>query len=99
VPGPIETFETTPNPNALKCVLNEPLRGTRALHASRSIRGYTAPGPPASEDELAAALFEIPGIVSILINPAWVTIGKEPIAEWNIIKTGVNKALRAIEET
>lgn len=97
--GAIKEYEPTPNPNALKCVLRTPLTSARALRSVRTVRGYTAPGPSQEEDELAAALFAVAGVASVLIHPTWVTIGKQAETPWSSIKSHVSGVLRAIEET
>jgi NFU1 iron-sulfur cluster scaffold homolog, mitochondrial len=88
VPYAIVEFQDTPNPNALKCVLDRPVPdpGTGAL------RSYAAP-EDAIGDELALRLLALPGITHVLINPSWITIGKASGAEWKPIKSAVRKVL------
>jgi hypothetical protein len=67
----VTDFQDTPNPNALKCVLDHspaPVEGLRSYLA--------APDP--TRDALAAALFSVPGVIGVLINPGWVTVSKSP---------------------
>jgi hypothetical protein len=90
LPYTITEFQDTPNPNALKCVLDRPLPHHEGL------RSYTSAGA-ASGDPLAAELFLIPGVVGVLINPAWVTVSRSPGAAWKPIKAGVARVLGGAE--
>lgn len=75
-------FEETPNPDAIKCVLDAPLGGGR--------RSYTSPEQAqAAEDTLAQALFEVEGVRLVMLLGAFATIGKEPGARWNRVRAGV----------
>jgi NFU1 iron-sulfur cluster scaffold homolog, mitochondrial len=82
----VTEFQDTPNPNALKCVLDRPLPPFDGL------RSYQLPPEP-GRDPLAAALFNIPDVVGVFLNPGWVTISKSPDAQWKNIKVGVKKVL------
>jgi hypothetical protein len=77
-------FETTPNPNALKCVLDTPRSGP-----------IVSAGKPeeAGGDALAVALLAIPGITRVLLHTAFVTVSKEPAADWAPIKRAVKQVL------
>ncbi len=86
MPYTIAEFQDTPNPNALKCVLDRPLPHHEGL------RSYTS-APAASGDRLASELFQIPGVVGVLINPGWVTVSRSPGTPWKVIKAGVEKVL------
>lgn len=85
VPLRILQFQDTPNPNALKCVLDHRLPDTP--------RSYFSAGQVDS-DPLAARLFAIPGITNLLIHETFITLGKAPNADWKSIKPGVELALR-----
>lgn len=68
-------FQPTPNPNAGKFILNRKvLEGT----ASRSF--YNA--DDAAELPLAAALFELEGVVSLFMVDDFITVTKSPDADW-----------------
>ena len=87
MPTSITEFVSTPNPNALKCVVSGSLGpGPRSFSSSTSSR------PPAS-DPLANALLAIPGITSVLIHDSWFTVSKSPDADWKTIKTAVSRAV------
>lgn len=90
MPYRVLEFQDTPNPNALKCVLD------RQLPADGAIRSYLSPAAAAS-DPLAASLFTIPGVVGVLINPAWITVSKSQDAPWKQVKAGVAKVLGAAD--
>lgn len=79
-------FDTTPNPNAIKCVLDGPI--------TDAPRSYFKP-EEASEaaDAVAVALFAVPGITNVLIHSDWISVCKTPDAPWGAIKEGVRAAL------
>ncbi len=77
-------FETTPNPNALKCVLDTTRTGPIVSAGSAE---------EAAGDPLALALLAIPGVTRVLVHTGFVTVSKEPGADWAAIKRGVQKAL------
>ena len=77
-------FETTPNPNALKCVLDTPRAGP-IVSAGKA--------EEAGGDAQAVALLGIPGVTRVLLHTAFVTVSKEPAADWGPIKRAVKKVL------
>lgn len=79
-------FEATPNPLAVKCLLDPPVPGP-----TRSLRAAPAPGP----DPLADALFAVPGVVGLLIYGSWITVSKSPDAPWPAVRAGVERVLSA----
>lgn len=83
------TFESTPNPNAVKCLVSPPLRDP-ALPPRSYFNAEAARG-----DALAAALFEIPGVTNILDRGDFVTIGKSPGADWRAVKAAAKRLLEA----
>jgi hypothetical protein len=90
----VTEFQDTPNPNALKCVLDRPL--SNQPFPSGHLRSYQT-AAAAEGDPLAADLFTIPGVAGVLINPGWVTVSKAPDAQWKNVKAGVKKVLGAAE--
>ena len=90
----VTEFQDTPNPNALKCVLDRPLNPPGAL--ARQIRSYQSAGSAAG-DPLAAAIFQVPGVTGVLINPGWVTVTRSAEADWKSVKAGVKKVLSGAE--
>jgi hypothetical protein len=82
-------FETTPNPNALKCVVEAP-------DAAGPVRSYfSAEQADEARDGLARSLFAIPGVTNVLIHTAFVTVGKAPEAKWPAIKKRVRAAIES----
>lgn len=80
-------FEPTPNPNALKCVVEPGPPGA-------PVRSYFTPAQAhEAGDGLAIALFEAPGITNVLIHTAFVTVCKAPDAKWPPIKKAVKAAI------
>jgi NFU1 iron-sulfur cluster scaffold homolog, mitochondrial len=71
----IAEIERTPNPNAMKFVLKEPL----TYGASRSYDTKDQAG----DDALARALFEIPHVTNVFYVDQWLTVTQDGGAEWN----------------
>lgn len=78
-------FESTPNPNAVKCLLDNP-------STEGTIRSYFN-ADQAKSDPLAQRLFAIQGVTNLLITPAWITVNKAPDAQWAPIKRAVTNVL------
>lgn len=86
MPFTIVRYETTPNPNALKCILDRPISaGPRSF-----LNAAMAAGDP-----LAAALFREAPITTLLMNGGWMTINKKPDVEWRSVKPKVERVLAA----
>ena len=74
----IAEIEPTPNPNAMKFVLKEPLTwGISRSYASAA---------EAKDDPLAAALFEIPHVSNIFYVDHWITVTQDGGADWPELK-------------
>jgi Scaffold protein Nfu/NifU N terminal len=88
MPFAVTKFESTPNPNAVKCWLDKPIsdRPRSFLNAEM-----------AKADAVAAALFAQAGATNVLFNGDWVTINKQPAAEWATIKAKVRRVLKEAE--
>jgi hypothetical protein len=82
----VKQFQETPNPNALKCILDRKVTDRP--------RSYFK-AEDAMADELATRLFAIPGVTNILISGDWITVNKTPEAAWAPIRAGVERALAA----
>ncbi len=80
----IVRYESTPNPNALKCWLDTPI-STRP----RSFRSRD----DAATDPLAGALFDEAGLTCLLLNGDWMTITRSPGADWSAVKSRVSAIL------
>jgi hypothetical protein len=77
----IET-SPTPNPDAMKFTLDVTLEG---------MLNVTDPSD-ADESPFAAALFDTPGVASVFGTADFVTITREPDADWEPIKAAVETA-------
>lgn len=77
-------FDTTPNPNAIKCLLDAPRLG--AIVSAGSME-------EAGGDAQATALLAIPGVTRVLLHTAFVTVSKDPAADWAPIKRAVKQVL------
>ena len=89
MPYRVLAFESTPNPNALKCPV-EP----RPAEAPRS---YRTAAEVAENDSLAKSLFAVPGVTSLLIHTGFITVTKSPDARWPAIRAGVERVLHAAD--
>jgi Fe-S cluster biogenesis protein NfuA len=71
----ISDIEPTPNPNAMKFILKEPL-------TSGSSRSYDRPSA-AANDPLASALFAIDHVASVFYMDRFLTVTKDPFGNWD----------------
>jgi NFU1 iron-sulfur cluster scaffold homolog, mitochondrial len=71
----IAEIERTPNPNAMKFVLREPLTWgvSRSYDEKEEAQG----------DPLAARLFDIPHVTNVFYVDHWLTVTQDGGAEWN----------------
>jgi Fe-S cluster biogenesis protein NfuA len=83
----IAEIETTPNPNARKFVLREPLTGgvTRSFESAEQARS----------DALAAALFAIPHVTNVFYVDRWLTVTQDGGADWQDLIRKVAEPVRA----
>jgi NFU1 iron-sulfur cluster scaffold homolog, mitochondrial len=80
----VQEVQPTPNPNALKFILDQPV-------SDQPISFFN---PEAAQGHaLATRLFSIPGVSSLLLLGDFVTINKSPEARWTDITGRVRKAL------
>lgn len=78
-------FETTPNPNAIKCLLDQEVSPDRlSFFSSRD----------AEEHPLARSLFAIEGVTHVMLLRDWITVGKAPESTWGQLKPKIKRALR-----
>ena len=81
-------IQPTPNPNALKFVLDGPIADPpKSFFSAES----------AKLDPLAAQLFDIPGVNSLLFLGDFITINKSPEARWADIREKVKRVLATME--
>jgi hypothetical protein len=85
VPYAVTRFQETPNPNAIKCLLDAPVPGAPKSYFNAA---------EASGDPLAAKLFAVQGVTNILIGEGWITVSKSPNGDLKSIKKEVERALR-----
>ncbi|MGP1346564.1 MAG: NifU N-terminal domain-containing protein [Phycisphaerales bacterium] len=78
-------YEDTPNPNALKCILDATV--------ARAPASFRTP-EDARDHPLAAEIFRIPGITNVFLLNDWLTINRTPGATWTPIKRALERALR-----
>ena len=82
----IAEIEPTPNPNALKFVLREPL--TWGIK-----RAYDNP-EEAKDDPLAAALFAIPHVTNVFYIDNWLTVTQDGGADWQQLQRQIAEPVR-----
>ena len=88
-PMPWKVIETaaTPNPNAMKYVLDRPI-------SDKPISFFS---PAAGKEHpLAGPLLAIQGVTSILMVNDFVTINRDPSAAWKTITPAVKKVLSTL---
>lgn len=82
----IAEIEPTPNPNAMKFVLKEPL----TWGVSHS---YDSPAAAAS-DSLGSALFAIPHVTNVFYVDHWITVTQDGGAQWPDLLREIAKPIR-----
>lgn len=87
----IADIERTPNPNAMKFVLREPL--TQGV-----VRSYES-AQQAAGDPLAAALFAIPHVTNVFYVDRWLTVTQDGIAQWDELLKQVAVPIREADAT
>jgi hypothetical protein len=78
-------IQPTPNPNALKFVLDTPI-------SEQPISFFNASS--AAQHPLASRLFEIDGVMSLLLLGDFITINKSPGVRWDDIKRQAKAVLK-----
>lgn len=86
VPFVIREYQATPNPNALKLVLDKPV--------SQQPMSFLTPAA-AESHALAKQLFAVNGVTSVLLLGDFITINKAPQAKWPDVKRKVEQILFA----
>ncbi len=84
MPWKVMRYEQTPNPNALKLILDGPISFRPRSFRSRD---------EAAGDALAADIFAASGVACLLFSGEWMTVNKTPDAKWPAVKQGVERAL------
>jgi Fe-S cluster biogenesis protein NfuA len=83
----IDNIEETPNPNAVKFVLKEPVSNGAA-------RQFQSAGE-AADDPLARALFEVGPVVSVFYMGNMITVEKEEAEDWDDLLPRLAVPIRA----
>jgi NFU1 iron-sulfur cluster scaffold homolog, mitochondrial len=85
----IDNIEETPNPNAVKFILKEPVTNgtTRSFHSEAE----------AADDPLGKALFEVGEVASVFYMDKMVTVEKEDEADWDDLLPRLAVPIRAAE--
>jgi hypothetical protein len=86
VPLRITRFETTPNPNALRCAVEPAPTDKPRAYRARS-------DAAAAGDALALRLFDAGPISSVLIHTTFITAVKTPDAKWPPLKKALKSAI------
>ena len=87
MPFQVHEIQPTPNPNAAKFVLDRPV-------AEQPTSFFNAGA--AKNHPLAARLFGIPGVSSLLFLGDFITVNKSPDADWDDITPAVQQVLSAV---
>ncbi|MGI9106456.1 MAG: NifU family protein [Pyrinomonadaceae bacterium] len=85
----IDSIDETPNPNAVKFVLKEPV----TTGAARSFH-HAAEG---QDDPLAKSLFEVGGVISVFYMDRMITVEKEETEDWDELLPKLAVPIRAAE--
>jgi NFU1 iron-sulfur cluster scaffold homolog, mitochondrial len=85
----IDNIEETPNPNAVKFILKEPVTAgvTRSFHSAAE----------AAEDPLAGPLFAVGDVASVFYMDKMVTVEKSEEADWDDLLPRLAVPIRAAE--
>jgi Fe-S cluster biogenesis protein NfuA len=85
----ISDIEETPNPNAVKFILREPVsNGTAKSFGSAA---------QAAEDPLAKALFDVGNVVSVFYMDKMITVEKDETGDWDDLLPVLAVPIRAAE--
>ncbi|MEJ7615577.1 MAG: NifU family protein [Pyrinomonadaceae bacterium] len=87
----IDNIEETPNPNAVKFILKEPVTNGTARSFQTEI--------DAQEDTLGKSLFEIGDVVSVFYMDRMVTVEKNDFADWDELLPRLAVPIRAAAAT
>ncbi len=81
-------FETTPNPNAIKCWVDRPISAVPRSFLNSEM---------AESDPIACRMFAEAPVTTLLFNGDWLTVNKEPNASWPKVKAIVKSILESCE--
>ena len=83
----IAEIENTPNPNALKFILKDPLTWGIARSYDNAAQ--------AENDPLAAALFDIEHVTNVFYVDHWITVTQDGAADWHELKRQLAEPIRS----
>lgn len=86
----VEDVDLTPNPNALKFILNEKLLNFERRHFANKTE--------AGNDSLAKGIFDIPGVVSVFYTDKFITLEKSKEANWGQIQKPLISFLKTFDK-
>lgn len=86
MPASVIEFEQTPNPNALKCLIDRTICEERLSYFSREA---------AAEHPVARALFDIEGVTNVMLLGDRLTVGKREDVSWRTLKPKIQRALES----
>ncbi len=87
MPFKVTEVQPTPNPNAVKFVLDRVI-GDRPMSFLDAASG--------KEHPIASKLFAIPGVTGLLMLGDFITVNKQPAARWAEITKQVEQALASL---
>lgn len=82
------SVQPTPNPNSLK------FAATGRPFIESGMGAFSSPAE-AEGDPLGEPLFALPGVLNVLVLPAFVTVTKQPDADWNALIPEIERILTA----
>jgi Fe-S cluster biogenesis protein NfuA len=85
----ISDIEETPNPNAVKFILREPVSNGTAKSFGHAAQ--------AAEDPLAKALFDVGNVVSVFYMDKMITVEKDEAGDWDDLLPVLAVPIRAAE--
>lgn len=87
----VQDVDLTPNPQALKFILNEKLLNRETRHFNNN--------EEAQKDPLAKGIFEIQGVVSVFYMDKFITIEKDPKTQWGEIQRPFVEFIKNFDKT
>src|SRR5229473_1603638 len=85
----ISDIQETPNPNAVKFILREPV--------SNGVARQFASADQAQADPLSKSLFDVGSVVSVFYMDNMITVEKEDAADWDELLPALAAPIRAAE--
>ena len=81
--------EPTPNPNALKFLVNKEVRGSKSplFYKKDPVNNPKADAP------VEYALFKIDGVEDVFFGSDFITVGKSQTVDWDSIKDDVTQTI------